>query len=93
MSDTDTQMQQLRQRFHLRAASDRVAVLSALEIGDRPRILHLAHGLAGIAGIFGYGDIGAHASVLEAAVDAGADDAVLRGLGQALIEALDRVQD
>ena len=91
MSDAEAQMQKLRQRFHARAASDRSAIISALEAGDRSRLLHLAHGLAGVAGIFGYAEIGGHASALEEAVDAGVDDAAVKPLGQALIEALARV--
>ena len=90
MSDAEVQMQKLRQRFQARAASDRSALISALEAGDRSRLLHLAHGLAGVAGIFGYADIGGHASALEEAVELGADDAAVKALGQELIEALGR---
>ena len=91
MSDAEAQMQKMRQRFHERAASDRSAIISALEAGDRSRLLHLAHGLAGVAGIFGYADIGGHASALEEALDAGVGDAAVKEFGQALIEALGRV--
>ena len=91
MSDTEAQMQKLRQRFQARAASDCAAIIKALEAEDRPRLLHLAHGLAGVAGIFGYVDIGVRASALEEAVDVGAVDADVKELGQALIEALNRV--
>lgn len=90
MSDTEAQMQKLRQRFQARAGSDRVAIMTALEAEDRPRLLHLAHGLAGVAGIFGYVDIGVRASALEEAVEAAAADADVKELGKALIEALDR---
>ena len=91
MSDAEAQTQKLRQRFHERAASDRSAIISALEAGDRSRLLHLAHGLAGVAGIFGYADIGGHASALEEALDAGVGDVAVKEFGQALIEALGRV--
>ena len=91
MSDAEAQMQKMRQRFHERAASDRSVIISALEAGDRSRLLHLAHGLAGVAGIFGYADIGGHASALEEALDASVGDAAVKEFGQALIEALGRV--
>lgn len=90
MSDMEAQMQKMRERFRERAASDRAAVAAALDVGDHPRLLHLAHGLAGVAGIFGYSDISSHASALEDAVDGGAGGEKISLLAQALMEALDR---
>lgn len=91
MSGPDARMAILRQRFHVRAAADRAAIATALEAGDRGRLLHLAHGLAGIAAIFGHADVGARAAALEEAVDQGLGDACLADPCQALIAALDEV--
>ena len=90
MSGMERQMQEMRQRFQQRAASDRAAIEAALAAGDCPRLLPLAHGLAGVAGIFGYGEISSSASALEEALDADAEDEKVSLLAQALIGALDR---
>lgn len=91
MSDAEAQMRRLRERFLARAESDRATMISALAVGDRAGLLKLAHGLAGVAGIFGYGDISSRASALEDAVDAGAGEEMVSVLAQALIDALGRV--
>lgn len=86
-------MDKLRQRFHQRAASDRVEIVTALRDSDRPGLLRLAHGLAGIAAIFGYGEVSARASELEDGVERQVNEAALADLGEALIAALDQVGD
>ena len=84
-------METLRRRFHVRASDDRAGIADALRQGDRGRLLVLAHGLAGIAGIFGQGDVGNRAAALENAVEQGADEAMVQTLGDALVAALDGV--
>ena len=91
MTDPQAQMALLRERFLLRARADRAAIMAALDAGDRDRLLRLAHGLAGIAGIFGHADVGARASVLEDAVEAGEAGAALMAKARALADALDAV--
>ena len=91
MSGPDQKMEMLRQRFHQRAASDRAEIAQALRQGDYPQLLRLAHGLAGIAAIFGYGEVSARASALEDGVEREFDREALAELGGALIEALDEV--
>lgn len=91
MTEADARMALLRQRFKARASADRAAIAEALGAGDRDQLLHLAHGLAGIAGIFGHAEVGACASSVEAAIDAAEPEAELAALTQALIAALDAV--
>lgn len=91
MSDVDARMEALRRRFRDRAVADRAAIAAALDDGDRARLLYLVHGLAGIAGIFGHPHVGAAASAVEEAIDAGAPDDQVAGLAGALTEALDAV--
>jgi len=91
MSEPDRRMEMLRQRFHQRAASDSVEIQAALQRRDYPRLLHLAHGLAGIAAIFGYAEVSARASALEDGVEGGLEYPTIAKLSAALIVALERV--
>ena len=91
MSGSDQKMEMLRERFHRRAASDRAEIVVALRQGDFPQLLRLAHGLAGIAAIFGYQEVSVQASALEDGIEREVDGTALANLGGALIAALDEV--
>lgn len=91
MADPEGQMALLRERFHARANTDRAAILMALDAGDRAALLRLAHGLAGVAGIFGYADVSAKAAAVEEAVEVGETGDALMRKGVALIAALEAV--
>ena len=81
----------LKARFRVRARTDRAALEDALGAGDRAALLTLAHGLSGVAGIFGHADVSARAARVEEAIDAALDDPALAGLTADLIAALDAV--
>lgn len=86
-------MEQLRARFRLRAASERDLLTRALNDGDRDEIRRIAHGLAGTAGVFGYGEISRDALMLEEAVDSAESLAKIQMLGAELIARLDAAQE
>lgn len=62
-------MAQLRTRFAARLTGDCEAIAKAFAAGDLPRVRHLAHGLAGIAGSFGHAAVGDAAYDLEQAIE------------------------
>lgn len=70
----EQRMAELRTRFAVRAGEDRRKISEALAAGDRPGARRLAHGLAGIAGTFGHGELGERAYELERALDDPRDD-------------------
>lgn len=88
---SDARMEALRRRFQDRARADGAALLIALQAEDRQRLLYLAHGLAGVAGIFGHAEISAQAAAVEAGLEAGLDEAALTHLVHRLVAALDEV--
>lgn len=93
MSAFEDKMEQLRARFRLRAASERDLLTRALNDGDRDEIRRIAHGLAGTAGVFGYGEISRDALMLEEAVDSAESLAKIQMLGAELIARLDAAQE
>ncbi|HJT41576.1 MAG TPA: hypothetical protein VJ762_14700 [Sphingobium sp.] len=91
MKGADAQLEALRRRFHARARTDSASILVALKERDREKLLYLAHGLAGIAGIFGHAEIGAQAAAVEEGLEAGLDEAGLAHRALALVAALEQV--
>ena len=61
----EERMKVLRERFRLRAAEDRDALMQALERSDRAEMRRLAHDLSGTAGTFGFHEVGEAAMALE----------------------------
>jgi HPt (histidine-containing phosphotransfer) domain-containing protein len=87
----DARMEQLRLRFQARAGEDR-ARLEESVAGERwDEILRIAHGLSGIAGVFGHHEVGEAAQLVEEAIDTGLGPEGVRPLCAALIERLERV--
>ena len=70
MTDFDDRMAQLRVRFQVRAAEDRVRLAAALAAEDRAETRRLAHGLSGSGGVFGFAGLSSAAEAVEVAVDA-----------------------
>jgi HPt (histidine-containing phosphotransfer) domain-containing protein len=64
-------MARLKQRFVVRSAEDRMALLKAFDRGDREELRRLAHSLSGAGGIFGFADISQYAAQLEQGIDRG----------------------
>lgn len=91
MSEFDEKMEQLRTRFRARAGEDRAKLIIALQQGDRETVRHLAHGLSGSGGIFGFPEISQAAEALEDKVDSGAEPPELRVAAAALLNALVRL--
>ncbi|MFN6936793.1 MAG: Hpt domain-containing protein [Tsuneonella sp.] len=60
---------ELSQRFVTRAADERAVLERAIADNNRVEIAHLAHKLAGNAGMFGQPEIGAAAFALEEAAE------------------------
>lgn len=67
--EIEQRLAQLRTRFAARLTGDREAIAKAFAAGDLPRVRHLAHGLAGIAGSFGHAAVGDAAYDLEQAIE------------------------
>lgn len=86
-------MEQLRGRFRIRAAGERDLLARALKDRDKEEIRRIAHGLAGTAGVFGYGEISREALLLEEAVDSHESPARIQSLGAKLIARLDAAQE
>ena len=82
-------LEPLRVRFRKRAGVESQELADALARGDMPTVERLAHGLAGVAGLFGYADIGALA--LEIDGDFARGEAPPTDTVQALIAALKRL--
>jgi HPt (histidine-containing phosphotransfer) domain-containing protein len=87
----EERMAALRLRFRERARRDLDVLAEASANLDLEALRRTSHGLAGTAGIFGFGEIGEAAQHLEDALDAGEDDAALDRLCGVLVELLDRV--
>lgn len=62
-------MESLRDRFRTRAAEDLEVMSAALDRADLVLLRERSHRLAGVAGTFGYPDIGEAARALEEAID------------------------
>lgn len=73
MSALESKLAELAARFAARAPEERAAIATALASGDTAALVERAHKLAGLAGMFGHGDIGLTALVLEEAAMAGQD--------------------
>lgn len=86
----DPRFAALAQKFRARATADRDKLMAAIERGDRSEAQSVAHGLAGISGIFGYTEIGRLAANLEQTIISGGQD--LRSAIGPLLEALDILQ-
>ena len=91
MSEFDEKMEQLRERFRSRAGEDRARLIIALEQGDRGTVRHLAHGLSGSGGVFGFPEISQAAEELEDKADEGAEAPELRVAAAPLLDALARI--
>lgn len=61
----------LRARFIERTRQDGDALETAFRSGDDAVVQHLAHNLAGAAGVFGFGDLGDAARTIDDAYAAG----------------------
>lgn len=61
----------LRARFIDRTRKDGDALETAFRSGDDAVVEHLAHNLAGAAGVFGFGDLGDAARAIDDAYAAG----------------------
>jgi HPt (histidine-containing phosphotransfer) domain-containing protein len=73
VSDFDDRLAQLRTRFAAQARREATDIERLAAGGDWRGIRDLAHGLAGRAGMFGYGAIGEIARDVEEAIDAGCE--------------------
>lgn len=73
MSDFDDRFAQLRARFAERGQQEATELERLAADGDWSGVRDLAHGLAGRAGMFGYGDLGELARAVEESVDAGGE--------------------
>ena len=69
MSGFAERMAALRLRFRERTGKDRFTLLAALATRDRQQLARTSHGLAGAAGIFGFGALGDAAQRIEDALD------------------------
>jgi len=67
VSGLEDKLAEPRVRFQARAGDELAVIEAALANGDRPTIIDRAHKLAGIAGMFGYPEIGDAAFSLEQA--------------------------
>jgi HPt (histidine-containing phosphotransfer) domain-containing protein len=65
----EERMNALRESFLLRAAGDHERIAGALDPLDLETLRTVSHKLAGIAGTFGFVEIGAAAESLEDAID------------------------
>lgn len=83
MNDFDAKMEALRTRFIVRAHRDRVSLNAALAARDYATLRNVAHGLAGMAGMFGYDALGAAASTLEESVEINSGPAGTSGIEDA----------
>ena len=93
MGDFEDRMAGLRLRFIDRAARDRGAVEAALAQEDRSSLRHLAHGLAGTAGIFGFAAIGQAAQQVEDLLDEDSPWTAISAAGGELVERLDQARN
>lgn len=73
MTPLDDKLAELRKRFVARAGEELSDLDAALAAGDREQVVERAHKLAGISGMFGFGDLGRAALELEEAALAGRD--------------------
>jgi HPt (histidine-containing phosphotransfer) domain-containing protein len=69
----DDKMAELRRRFIARSTDELETIEKALAQGDRELLAERGHAIAGIAGMFGFGEIGKAALELERAALAGED--------------------
>jgi HPt (histidine-containing phosphotransfer) domain-containing protein len=81
-------LRQLRRLFVERSESDRLELERACRERDRETLRHLAHGLAGNGGLFGFPAISASARALELALAEDADWDRLGAACEALIAAM-----
>ncbi len=68
-----SKLAELAARFRQRASEDHASLASAVATNDRLAVADLAHKLAGIAGMFGFAQIGSVALELEQAAETNAD--------------------
>lgn len=83
MSALEDKLAALRQRFVATAGGQAAELEARLGQGDLDGVRHLAHGLAGRSGMFGFGQLGEQALAVD---EADADD--LPAQAEALIAAL-----
>ncbi len=82
-------LEPLRLRFRQRAGEESRHLADALARGDISEIERLAHGLAGVAGLFGFADVGAQALEIDGEFARG--EALSLDKVRALIIALERL--
>ena len=73
MSPLDDKLAELRARFVQRSAEEVAAIDRATAEEDREALIERAHAIAGIAGLFGFGELGTAAADLEELGRAGGD--------------------
>ena len=88
-TEFETRMAELGAKFRVRAASERELIAAALAGPDFPVIKDASHRLAGIAATLGHSEVGRAAEEVEAAIDGERPAPEIRGLCDALVEALD----
>lgn len=71
MSDFETRLQALRERFILQAIEEAAAIERYASEGEWHAVRDLSHGIAGRAGMFGFVALSDAARTLEEAIEAG----------------------
>lgn len=88
MSDFDGRMAALRRQFLERTRLDLALFLAATKLGDAAEIRSISHRIAGIAGVFGYAELGRKARSVEDALDRGAPVPEMNQLYAAVVDAI-----
>ena len=88
MSPLDDKLSELRARFVRRSADEIAEIDRAMAERDRPALIERAHAIAGIAGLFGFGEIGTAAAELEEKGRAGGDVEAAAARLRAMLSAL-----
>ena len=69
------------------------ALQAALDAGDRVSLGRLAHRLLGASGMYGFGQVGEVAGLIESACDEGQDEGLLRELLVELVDEIERCRN
>lgn len=88
MTEFNNQIAALRRRFLDRTEGDLVTLVAAVERGDFEQIRSISHRIAGIAGVFGFPELGAKARFIEDALELGAPEEIMRPLYASLLCAI-----
>ena len=92
MNSFDDRMTELRKRFAERSRSERDSIAAAYERRDRSELQHIAHGLAGNGGLFGFPEISRAGQMLDETLDQGVEGELLRQAVEALLTELDKLR-